>query len=165
MQIIRRFPYVDFLKNLKNLSMGPFWPEIPRTRFFSKNRALSLFLRYMKPLTPCKKFYHQFWRKAPDELKTDKGMHGQSVFPWTLTLWSNKKAAEERVVAQKDLLLIRKTVLRDCKRRHTNSAMAWIDKKAYNFAIHSGRVAQWLATYAPKVPGSSQLCAELTFLQ
>ena len=42
----------------------------------------------------------------------------------------------------KDQLLIDKTVLRDCKRRHTiiysNLAMAWVDyRKAYDFVSHS----------------------------
>ncbi len=38
----------------------------------------------------------------------------------------------------KDQLLIDKTVLRDCRKRHTNLAMAWIDyKKAYDFVPHS----------------------------
>ena len=38
----------------------------------------------------------------------------------------------------KDQLLIDKTILRDCKRRHTNLAMAWIDnQKAYNIVPHS----------------------------
>ncbi|XP_063603288.1 uncharacterized protein LOC134778932 [Penaeus indicus] len=38
----------------------------------------------------------------------------------------------------KDQLLIDKTVLKDCKRRKTNLAMAWIDyKKAYEMVPHS----------------------------
>ena len=38
----------------------------------------------------------------------------------------------------KDQLLIDKTVLKDCRRRHTNFAMAWIDyKKAYDLVPHS----------------------------
>ena len=38
----------------------------------------------------------------------------------------------------KDQLLIDKTVLRDCKKRHTNLAMAWVDfKKAYGMVPHS----------------------------
>ena len=38
----------------------------------------------------------------------------------------------------KDQLLIAKTVLKDCKKRHTNLSMAWIDyKKAYDFVPHS----------------------------
>ena len=35
-------------------------------------------------------------------------------------------------------LLIDKTVLKDCKKKHTNLYMSWIDhKKAYHFARHS----------------------------
>ena len=38
----------------------------------------------------------------------------------------------------KDKLLIVKTVLKDCKKRHTNLSMAWIDcKKAYEFVLQS----------------------------
>ena len=38
----------------------------------------------------------------------------------------------------KDQLLIDKTVLRDCKKRDTNLAMAWADyKKAYDMVTHS----------------------------
>ena len=38
----------------------------------------------------------------------------------------------------KDQLLIDKTVLRDCKKRHTNLSLAWIDyKKAYDYVPHS----------------------------
>ena len=38
----------------------------------------------------------------------------------------------------KDQLLIDKTVLKDCKKRHTNLSMAWVDyKKAYDFVPHS----------------------------
>ena len=38
----------------------------------------------------------------------------------------------------KHQLLIDKTVLKDCKKRHTNLSMAWIDyKKAYDFVPHS----------------------------
>ena len=38
----------------------------------------------------------------------------------------------------KDILLIDKTVLKGCNKRHTNLSMAWIDyKKAYDFVPHS----------------------------
>ena len=38
----------------------------------------------------------------------------------------------------KDQFLIDKTVLKDCKKIHTNSSMAWIDyKKAYDVVPHS----------------------------
>ena len=56
----------------------------------------------------------------------------------------------------KDQLLIDKTVMRDCKKRHTNLAMSWIDyKEAYDFVPHSWicecmemfRVAENVSTY------------------
>ena len=38
----------------------------------------------------------------------------------------------------KDQLLIDKTVLKDCRKRHTNLSIAWIDyRKAYDFFPHS----------------------------
>ena len=38
----------------------------------------------------------------------------------------------------KDQLLIDKTILKDCKKRHTNLSMAWIDyRKAYDLVPHS----------------------------
>ena len=38
----------------------------------------------------------------------------------------------------KDQLLIDKTVLKDCKKMHSNLSMAWIDyKKVYDFFPHS----------------------------
>ena len=38
----------------------------------------------------------------------------------------------------KDQLLIEKTVLKDCKKRHTNLSMTWIDyRKAYDLVPHS----------------------------
>ena len=40
--------------------------------------------------------------------------------------------------ATKDQLLIDKTILKDCRKRRTNLAMAWIDyRKAYDFVPHS----------------------------
>ena len=45
----------------------------------------------------------------------------------------NKKDVREKSRGNKDQLLIDKTILRDCRKRHTNLGMAWIDyKKAYD---------------------------------
>lgn len=49
-----------------------------------------------------------------------------------------QKGCRRKSRGTKDQLLIDKTVLKDCKRRHTNLAMAWIDyRKAYDFVPHS----------------------------
>ena len=45
---------------------------------------------------------------------------------------------QEKSRGTKDQLLIDKTILRDCRKRHTNLGMAWIDyKKAYDMVPHS----------------------------
>ena len=50
----------------------------------------------------------------------------------------NKKKYRRGSCETKDPLLIDKTVLKDCKKRHTNLSMAWIDyKKAYDVVLHS----------------------------
>ena len=44
-----------------------------------------------------------------------------------------QKGCRRRSRGAKDQLLIDKAILKDCKRRHTNLAMAWIDyHKAYD---------------------------------
>ena len=51
---------------------------------------------------------------------------------------SEQKGCRKGSCGTKDQLLIDKTVLRDCKKRHTNLAMAWIDyKKASDMVHHS----------------------------
>ena len=46
-----------------------------------------------------------------------------------------QKGCRKRSTGQ---LLIHKTILRDCRKRHTNLRMAWTDyKKAYNMVPHS----------------------------
>ena len=45
---------------------------------------------------------------------------------------------QEKSRGTKDQLLINKTILRDCRKRHTNLGMIWIDyKKAYDMVPHS----------------------------
>ena len=53
-------------------------------------------------------------------------------------LAEEQKAFRRRSRGTKDQLLIDKAILKDCKRRHTNLAMAWIDyRKAYDIVPHS----------------------------
>ena len=52
--------------------------------------------------------------------------------------FQKKKKMPWKSRGTKDQLLIDKTFLKDCKKRHTNSSVAWIDyKKAYEFVLHS----------------------------
>ena len=49
-----------------------------------------------------------------------------------------QKGCKKKSRGTKDQLLIDKTILRDCRKRHTNLGMAWIDyKKAYDMVPHS----------------------------
>ena len=49
-----------------------------------------------------------------------------------------QKGCKRNSRGTKDQLLIDKTILKDCKRRHTNMAMAWVDyRKAYDMVPHS----------------------------
>ena len=49
-----------------------------------------------------------------------------------------QKGCRRQSRGAKDQLLIDKTVLKDCKKRHTNLCMAWIDyKQAYDLVPHS----------------------------
>ena len=51
---------------------------------------------------------------------------------------SEQKGCKKRSRGTKDQLLIDQMVLRDCKRRHTSLAMAWVDyRKAYDMVPHS----------------------------
>ena len=55
----------------------------------------------------------------------------QNVLP------SEQKGCHEGIHGTKDQLFIDKTVLRDCKGRHTNLARVWIDnKKVYDMVPH-----------------------------
>ena len=51
---------------------------------------------------------------------------------------SEQKGRRKETRGKKDQLLIDRMVLKNCKRRHTNLAMAYVDyKKAYDMIPHS----------------------------
>ena len=53
-------------------------------------------------------------------------------------LQEQQKGYKQGSRGKKDQFLIDKTVLKDCKKRHTKLSMAWIDyRKAYDFVPHS----------------------------
>ena len=56
----------------------------------------------------------------------------EKIFP------EEQKRCKRESRGTKDQLLIDKTVLKDCKKRHTNLSMAWIDyRKSYDLVSHS----------------------------
>ena len=49
-----------------------------------------------------------------------------------------QKGCKKKSRGTNDQLLINKTILRDCRKRHTNLGMAWVDyKKTYDMLLHS----------------------------
>ena len=49
-----------------------------------------------------------------------------------------QKGCRRKSRGTKDQLMINKTILKDCRKRRTNLAMAWIDyRKAYDFVPYS----------------------------
>ena len=84
-----------------------------------------------------------------------------------------QKGCTRKSRGTKDQLLIDKMVLADCKRKHKNLAMAWVDyKKAYDMVSHSwiierlkmARVVENIMTFLQKsiVNGKTELtsCGE-----
>ena len=70
------------------------------------------------------------------------GMIGEEMYIYLergTLLPEEQKGCRRRCRGTNNKLLIDKTILRDCKKRRINLAMAWIDyKKAYDFMLHSG---------------------------
>ena len=59
-------------------------------------------------------------------------MENENILP------DEQKGCRRKSRGTKDQLLIDKTILKDCRKRRTNLAMAWIDyRKAYDFVPHS----------------------------
>ena len=64
-----------------------------------------------------------------------------------------QKGCKKKSRGTKDQLLTDKTILRDCRIRHTNMGMAWIDyKKAYDMVPHS-----WILESLELVQGSDNI--------
>ena len=76
----------------------------------------------------------------------------------------------EKIKPWKKGSIINKTVLKDCKKKHTNLYMAWIDhRKAYHFARHSwinecielSGIADNVRTFFGKEYGAIELIANV----
>ena len=56
----------------------------------------------------------------------------------TSSLPIEQKGCKKKTRGTKDHLMLDKAILKNCKRRKTNLAMAWVDfKKAYDMVPHS----------------------------
>jgi len=74
------------------------------------------------------------WRLLTGEIAEEMNAYlkGENLLP------SEQKGSKRKSRGTDDQLLIDKVVLKDCRKRHTNTAMAWRDyKKACDFVPHS----------------------------
>ena len=132
-------------KNLSNLHMRiayqlnkilegednlPTWMTYGRTILCQKDSAKSSAVENYRPITCLPLMWKLLTGMIAEEMYTY--LHRENLLP------EEKKGCRRGSRGTKDQLLIDKTVLRDCRRRNTNLAMAWIDyKKAYDFVPHS----------------------------
>ena len=71
-----------------------------------------------------------------DDRNISRGVVQVSPYCWELSPEQNRRRRKSR--GTKDQLLIDRMILQDCKARHTNLAMAWVNyKKAYDMVPHS----------------------------
>ena len=134
-----------WIKNLNNLHMRfacqlnkilegeddlPTWMTYGRTVLCQKDPAKGNAVENYRPITCLPLMWKLLTGMIAEEMYTY--LERENILP------EERKGCRRGSRGTKDQLLIDKTVLRDCRRRHTNLAMAWIDyKKAYDFVPHS----------------------------
>ena len=105
----------------------PYWLTYGRTVFCQKSRTKSNALDNYRPI-----FCLPLMCKLLKLLKPFEFLEGEKILP------EERKCCKRNVPGTKDQLLLDKTALRDCKRRSTKLAMAWIDyRKAYDLITPS----------------------------
>ena len=134
-----------WIKNLNNLHMRiacqlnkilegednlPTWMTYGRTVLCQKDPAKGNAVENYRPITCLPLMWKLLTGMIAEEMYTY--LERENILP------EEQKGCRRGSRGTKDQLLVDKTVLRDCRRRHTNLAMAWIDyKKAYDFVPHS----------------------------
>ena len=108
----------------------PVWLTEARTVLVMKDAKKGNIASNYRPITCLPILYKLLTGILAEELY--RHVEEQDLFP------EEQKGCKKRSRGTKDQLVIDKTVLKDCKRRKTNLAMAWIDyKKAYDMVPHS----------------------------
>ena len=108
----------------------PKWITIGKTVLIQKDGSKGNAVENFRPIS-C----------LPLMWKLMTGMIAEKVYEFLDTndiLPVEQKGCRRKSRGTKDQLLIDKMILQDCRRRHTNLAMAWVDyKKAYDMVPHS----------------------------
>ena len=108
----------------------PAWMTYGRTVLCQKDAAKGNSVENFRPIT-CLPL---MWKLLTGIVSEDIYcfMENENLFP------EEQKGCRRKSRGTKDQLLIDKAVLKDCRKRRANLAMAWIDyKKAYDFVPHS----------------------------
>eukprot|EP00795_Rhopilema_esculentum_P016163 gene16163-biopygen5458 len=117
----------DIINN--NISI-PEWMTKGRTVLCQKDTAKGNEVGNFRPIS-CLPLMWKFMTEIVSE-KIYSYLEVNNILP------NEQKGCRKKSKGTKDQLLIDKTILRDCKKKHKNLAMAWVDyKKAYDMVPHS----------------------------
>ena len=108
----------------------PSWMTYGRTVLCQKDPVKGNSVENFRPIT-CLPL---MWKLLTGIISEDMYcfMENENLLP------EEQKGCRRKSRGTKDQLLIDKTILKDCRKRRTNLAMAWIDyRKAYDFVPHS----------------------------
>ena len=117
----------EILEGTKEISS---WMMYGRTVLCQKDPAKGNSVENLRPIT-CLPL---MWKLLTGVISEDMYclMKNENLLP------EEQKGCRRKSRGTKDQLLIDKTILKDCRKRRTNLAMAWIDyRKAYDFVPHS----------------------------
>ena len=107
----------------------PTWKTGARTVLIMKDIKKGNVASNYRPITCLPMMYKLLTGIIAEDLYSH--IEDQQLFP------DEQKGCKKRSRGTKDQLIIDKTVLKDCRNRKTNLAMAWIDyKKAYDIVSH-----------------------------
>ena len=108
----------------------PDWMIFGKTVLCQKKPTKGCAVDYYRPISWLSFMWKLLTRMLAEKMYSH--LERENVLP------SEQKGCRKGSRGTKDQLLIDKTVLRDCKKRHNNLAMAQIDyKKAYDMVPHS----------------------------
>ena len=108
----------------------PEWLTHGRTVLCQKDRRKGNAVENYRPITCLPLMWKLMTGTIADEMY--EYLENEHLLP------DEQQGCRRKSRGTKDQLLIDKTILKDCRKRHTNLAMAWIDyKKAYDFVPHS----------------------------
>lgn len=121
---------VQFNELLSGQKSIPDWLTYGKTVLCQKDRSKGSAVDNYRPISCLPLMWKLLTGVFSDQLYNY--LESEKILP------EEQKGCKRNTRGTKDQLLIDKAVLRDCKKRHTNLAMGWIDyRKAYDMVPHS----------------------------